>query len=190
MSLNVVMLWCGIAAVPPVVPVRTDVPDVAEVAPPPHAPYPPAAITAIRNGYQVALDRRTADLFQDTLARTDEKDVAAALRKMAKDRKDAVPSDADTAATLEMVAFVVSSQLPGFKKALHDNMGTHGVVITVTGLQAPAIKFKRPRPRLERALQAVRQAEPLMPDEARGAVEAMRAVATTTPLFWKVEARD
>lgn len=190
MSLNIVVLWCGVAVVPPVVPVLTDAPDAVEVAPIPHVPNPPVAVAAIKGGYQVSLNRRTAEMFQDTLARTDEKDIAAALRKMAKDRKEAATPDEDTAATLEMVAVVVSSQLPGFKKALRENMGPNGAVITVTGLQAPAIKFKKPRPRLEKALETFRGVMPLMPDEARDAVEAMRAVATTTPLFWKVEPRD
>src|SRR5207302_42643 len=95
--------------------------------------------------------------------------------------------DDQTAATLEMIAFVVSTQLPGFKKALSENMGPQGVVITMTGLQADKIKFAKPRPRLEKALETVRGVMPLLPDEARDAVEAVRAVARTTPLFWKVE---
>jgi hypothetical protein len=43
---------------------------------------------------------------------------------------------------------------------------------------------------LEKALEAVRGAMPLLPDDAREAVEALRAVARTTPLFWKVEPRE
>jgi hypothetical protein len=190
MIASFVLLVCGVVAVPQDVPAPPVVPGEVEVAPPPHVPYPPVAFVAVKGGYQVFLNRATAERFQDLLARTDEKDLAENLRKLAKDRKEATPPDEDTAATLEMIAFVASSQLPGFKKALSQNMGQNGVVITMTGLQKPSIKFKRPRPRLERALQAFRQAEQLMPDEARGAVEALRAVATTTPLFWKVEPRD
>src|SRR6185312_11054034 len=100
------------------------------------------------------------------------------LRKIAKDRKESAKNpDDQTAATLEMIAFVVSSQVPGFKKALAENMGPGGAVITLTGLQAPVVKFARPRPRLEKAMEAVRGAMPLLPDDAREAVEAMRAVA-------------
>jgi hypothetical protein len=36
----------------------------------------------------------------------------------------------------------------------------------------------------------VRGAMPLLPDDAREAVETLRAVARTTPLFWKVEPRE
>ena len=43
---------------------------------------------------------------------------------------------------------------------------------------------------LEKALEAVGGVMPLLPDEAKDAVEAVRAVARTTPLFWKVEPRD
>lgn len=185
MGLGIVLLCCG------AVPVVADIPVEPEVAPPPHVAYAPVAVTAVKGGYQVALNRRTAELLSDTLDRTDEKDIAAALRKMAKERKEGADADPDdkTAATLEMVAVVVSSQLPGFKKSLHQNMGPDGVVITLTGLQGPPIKFKKPRPRLEKALEAFRRAEPLMPDDARNAIEALRAVATTTPLFWTVEPR-
>lgn len=188
MSLFPVVLWCGVVAVPPVVPGPADVPDEVEVAPPPRLAGPRVSVVAIKGGYQIALNRPTAELFGDALDRADEKELAATLRKMAKDRKADDPDDA-TAAKLELAAFVVSSQVPGFRKALHDNMGPGGVVITMTGLQGPPVKFKKPRPRLEKALQAFRRAEELMPADARDAVEALRAVATTTPLFWKVEPR-
>jgi hypothetical protein len=69
-------------------------------------------------------------------------------------------------------------------------MGPNGAVVTMTGLQAPAVKFRKPRPVLERAVGVVRGVMPLLPDDAREAVEAMRAVARTTPLFWKVEPRE
>ena len=88
-----------------------------------------------------------------------------------------------------MVAFVVSSQLPKFKKSFAENMGPGGAVITLTGLQAPVVKFRKPRPRLEKAAEAVRSAMPLIPEEARDVLEALRAVGRTTPLFWQVDPR-
>src|SRR4051794_29688124 len=166
------------------------VPPLLEVAPPPHPAYPPVAVAAVSGGYRIALNRRTTDLLRDALDRTNEKDIAANLRQMAKEKKEGAEPDEETAATLELIAFVASSQLPAFKKALREQTGPGGAVITFTGLQAPAVKFRKPRPRLERALEVVRGALPLMPDEAREAVEALRAVARTTPLFWKVEPRE
>jgi hypothetical protein len=168
---------------------RLPPPSTVEVAPAPHLPSPPFSIVAVKGGYQVTLDRRTAEMLQDALDRTDEKELAATLRKKAQDKKEANPDDA-TVATLEMIAFSVSTQLPGFKKSLAEKMGPNGVVITLTGLQAPAVQFRKPRPRLERAAEVVRAAMPLLPEEARATVEAMRAAGRTTPLFWKVEPRE
>lgn len=161
-------------------------PGTIEVAPPPHLPAPPVALAAVKGGYQVYLNRSTAELLVGALDRADEKQIAAMLKKMAKERKQADPDD-QTVATLEMVALVVSTQLPGFKKSLAENLGPRGVVITLTGLQTATVKFKKPRPRLEKAAEVVRGIMPLLPDEAREVVEALRAVARTTPLFWKVE---
>ena len=159
------------------------------VAPPPHVASPPFSLAAVKGGYRVSLNRSTAELLQGALEKADEKDLAATLRKKAKERRDANPDDA-TIATLEMIAFAVQTQLPGFKKSLAENMGPGGVDITITGLQTPQVKFRKPRPRLERAVEVVRGVMPLLPDDARDVVEAMRAVARTTPLFWKVEPRE
>jgi hypothetical protein len=174
-------------------------PGPVEVAPPPRLPgvapllpelpAPPFSLTAVPGGYRVTLNRQTAELLCDALGRVDEKDLTAALKKAAKDRKEADP-DSDTAKTLELLAFATASQLPGFKKSLAENMGPGGVVVTVTGIQAPGIVFKRPRPLLEAGFGAMRRVMPLLPEDARDAVEAMRAVARTTPLFWKVEPRE
>lgn len=186
MSITLVSL-CLVAAQPPDLPLLP--PPGPEVAPAPHTPAPPFSITPVKNGYQVALNRRTAELLRDALARTDEKQLAATLKKMAAERKEADPDD-QTAATLEMVTFVVSTQLPGFKKELAAKMGPGGVVITLTGLQTQTVKFKKPRPRLEKAAEVVRAVMPLLPDEAREVVEGLRSVARTQVLFWKVEPRD
>ena len=163
---------------------------VVELAPLPHVPAPPVAIAPVKGGYQVSLNRPTAVLFRDALAQADEKEIAATLRKMAKDKKEGGNPDEQTAATLEMVAFVVSSQLPGFKKAMAENLGPGGAVITLTGLQSPTVKFAKPRPRLEKAAEVVRGVMPLLPGEAKEVIETLRAVARTTPLFWKVEPRQ
>ena len=89
-----------------------------------------------------------------------------------------------------MIAFAVSTPLPGFKRALAEKMGPNGVVVTLTGFQSPTVKFKKPRPRLERAVEVVRGVAPLLPEEAREVIEGIRAVARTKPLFWKVEPRE
>ncbi|MFO0802390.1 MAG: hypothetical protein U0791_04610 [Gemmataceae bacterium] len=162
--------------------------DELPVAPPPHEPAPPVSVAAIKGGYTVSLNRETAELLRDSLNGTDEKDVAATLRKFAKDKKEADPDD-KTAATLELIAFVVANQLPGFKKNLNANIGPRGAVITLTGLQADKVKFPN-RPKLEQALATARSVMPLLPEEARDVMEAFRAVGRTTPLFWKVEPRE
>ena len=152
-------------------------------------PYPRVAIAAIKNGYTVSLNRSTAEMLRDALAKADEKELAATLRKMARERKEKDPND-EMVATLEMVAFAVSTQLPGLKRSLAENIGEQGAVITLTGLQTPTVQFRKPRPRLQKAAEIVRGVMPLMPDEAREVVEAMRAVARTKPIFWKVEPRN
>jgi hypothetical protein len=162
--------------------------DELPVAPPPREPSPPVSVAAIKNGYTVTLNRETAELLRDGLNGTDEKELAATLRKFAKDKKAADPDD-KTAATLELVAFVVSSQLPGFKKSLTENIGPRGTVITLAGLQADKVKLPN-HPRLEQALATVRGVMPLLPDDAKDVLEAIRAVGRTTPLFWKVEPRE
>lgn len=161
--------------------------DELPVAPPPHEPTP-VAVAAIKGGYTVTLSRETAELLRDTLNDTNEKDLAANLRKFAKDKKAADPDD-KTAAKLELIAFVVANQLPGFRKSLSENIGPRGAVITLTGLQAERVKIPN-RPRLEQALATARNIMPLLPDEAKDVMETLRAVGRTTPLFWKVEPRE
>lgn len=182
MGIGSLLLWAGVAVGQP------DGPP-AEVAPDPRPAAPAVAVTAVPGGYRVALNRRSADRLQDRLDRTDEEAVAAALRDRAKAIKDGPEPDEKTAATLELIAFLASSQLPGFRQALAENTGPAGAVVTVTGLQADRVKFRKPRPRLERAAGLLRDAMPVLPDDARAAVEALRAVGRTTPLYWKVEPR-
>lgn len=162
--------------------------DDLPIAPPPHEAPPPVGIAAIKGGYTISLNRESAELLRDALANADEKSLATSLRQYAKDLKSANPDDKSTA-TLELVAFVVSSQLPGFKKKMNDNIGTRGTVITLTGLQADGVKIPN-RPRIQAALNTARAVMPLLPDDAKDVMEALRAVGRTTPLFWTVEPRD
>jgi hypothetical protein len=176
------VLWGGLALAAQAGP--------ADVAPPPAPVGPRVRVAAAPGGYTITLARGPAELLRDTLDGADEKAIVKALRDEANRRKnDPEKPGADNAVQLELVAFLVSTQLPAFKKALRENMGPHGVVITVAGLQAPQVKFRKPRPKLERAVGALREAMPLLPEEAREVVEAMRAVARTTPLVWRVEPR-
>src|SRR5687767_135862 len=115
------LLTLLVAAPQPDLP-RLPPPGVVEVAPAPHVPSPPFSLAAVKGGYRVSLNRRTAELLQDALDRIDEKELAAKLREKAKERKEADPDDS-TVATLEMIAFAVQTQLPGFKKSLAENMG-------------------------------------------------------------------
>ena len=160
-------------------------PDVAavEVAPEPRPAAPAVAVTAVPGGYRVALNRRSADRLYDLLARTDEQAVAGALRDRAK-----ASDDEQEAAKLELIAVLATSQLPGLRQQLGEKTGPAGAAITVTGLQAAKAKmpFRKPRPRLERAAELLRENMAALPADAREAVEALRAVGRTTPLFWKV----
>jgi hypothetical protein len=156
------------------------------VAPAPREQTPPVRMTSIRGGYQVILNRATAELLQEALDPVDPKQLAATLQKVLKQRWQADPDD-QLAATLELVTLAVSTQLPGFKNELAKKLGPGGVVITVTGLQKAQVTFRHPRPRLEAARDLVRTVQPLLPHEAREAIEAVRALARTTPLIWKVE---
>lgn len=176
-------LWAVCWAVGPVPPDEPPPVEVVEVAPAPRVARPAVAVTPVPGGYTVALSRPATDRLAALLARTDEAAVAA-LRGAAKEKRAADPEDT-TAATLELLAFVASSQLPGFREALAEKTGPAGVVVTVTGLQAPEVKFKRPR--LAKAAGLLRQAMPLLPADARAAVDGLRAVGRTTPLAWKVE---
>jgi hypothetical protein len=176
--------------IPPPRPVVVGDGVVIEVAPPPRFASPPVAIVAIEGGYEIHMNRRTAERLAAALADADEKQIAATLKDLAKQRREDAGEDDEKAAALELAAFLVVSQLPGFKQQLDANMGPGGVVVRVTGLQTPTVKFKKPRPRLERAMGVVRGVMPLLPDDARAAIESLRAVARTTPLKWTVEPRQ
>ncbi len=142
----------------------------------------PVRIEAVPGGYQIALNHATAEMLSDLLANADEKELSELIRDQAQKRKD---TDPDTALKLELVALVVNGQLPAFKKALQEKRGPGGVVITVTGLQKAEVTFKSQR--LNRVVRVVKAVTPLLPPEAQGAVEAMRSIARTTPLAWKIE---
>src|SRR5262249_51520819 len=147
--------------------------DPVEVAPPPAPVGPPVWVAAAPGGDAIFLARGPAELLRDALDGADEKALGKALRGGASRREDDPDKPGtDGAAQLELVAFLVSSQLPAFKKALRENMGPHGVVITVGGLQAPQVKFRKPRPKLERAVGVFREVMPLLPEEVREVAEA------------------
>ncbi|HJZ58663.1 MAG TPA: hypothetical protein VKE74_27220 [Gemmataceae bacterium] len=157
---------------------------VAQEPPPLPPPPPPVRIEPVPNGYQITLNRPAAELLQKGLDSADEKQIAATIREEAKKQKDIDP---DEAAKLELIAFLVSSQVPKFRQELHDKMGANGVVIRVSGLQQPTVKFKKPRPVLERGAMVVRGVTPLLPPDAQMTIEGLRAMARTTPLTWKIE---
>ena len=182
MGLKTMLLLVAFTQPPQDVPVVT-----AEVAPPPRVAGPPAAMVAVPNGYEIRLNRRSAERLRDALENADEKSITGTLRDLAKQKREGAEPDADAAAKFDFAAFLVATQLPGFKKELADNMGPGGVTIRLTGLQAPAVPFKRPG--LARAAEAVRGVMPLLPPDAQDAVEALRAMGRTTPLMWKVEPR-
>ncbi len=153
------------------------------VAPPPRLVCPAVEFNTVAGGYQVLLNHGTAVRLRDVLEQADEKEIAAMLRDLATEK-----DDKDEAAKLNLAAFLVASQVPGFKKSLKDNLGPNGVVITVTGLQKPEVKTGKPR--LDRAFRVLGQISPLLPEDARGTVEAIRSMARTTPIAWKVEPRN
>jgi hypothetical protein len=165
-------------------------PKVIELAPAPRETFLPVQIMAVKGGYQVYLNRSMAEFLREAIEDVDEKNLAAMLKKRAKEKKEGERPDEQAAATLEMLAFTVASQLPGFKKSMAEKMGPNGVIITLTGFQTEMVKFKKPRPRLEKAAEIVRGVMPLLPDEAQEVIEALRAVGRTKPIFWKVEPRE
>lgn len=174
------LLAGGVAAQPPAEP--------PELLPAPRPVRPPVEVAPVRGGYQLALNRRTAEWLADTLdAAADEKQLADALRGEARRQREADTPDPDAAARLELAALVVTLQLPAFKKALREKMGPGGAVVTVTGLQAPKVTFRKPRPALERAAAVAQGVLPLLPPDARRTLEGLRAMAVTTPLAWTVE---
>src|SRR5262245_53700371 len=107
-------------------------PRVIERAPAPRETFLPVQIVAVKGGYQVYLNRSMAEFLREALEDADEKEIAAMIKKRAKAKKEGERPDEQAAATLEMLAFTVASQLPGFKKALAEKMGPNGVIITLT----------------------------------------------------------
>ena len=142
----------------------------------------PVRVETIPNGYQIFLNKSSADFLSDVLSNADEKQLSGLIRDEAKKRKDV---DAETAAKLELVAFIVNGQLPAFKKELKEKCGPNGVCIKVTGLQQKEVTFKNPR--LNKAVGIVKAVAPLLPAEAQNTLATMSAMARTTPLTWKIE---
>lgn len=159
-----------------------------ETAPAPRRVVPAIQMFPAAGGFQIALSRPAAEILRDTLdTAANEREIAKLLRENAQLKREAGSEDDKLlAARLELVAFVVSSQLPGFKKSLHDRMGTNGVVIQVMGIQRERI-FRKPRPILEAGLKIASQVvNELSPEEVGRTLEAAKAMARTTPLSWSV----
>jgi hypothetical protein len=162
-------------------------PELPEVAPPPRPVAPAFDLASIPGGYRVTLNRRGVERFQQLLDSTDEKQAAAALRERAKALREGEAPDEVQAGKMELLAFVAGSQVPALRAELRDKAGPGGAVITVTGLQAKELPIPATRPRLRRAAGVVQGVLPLLPPDARSAVEGLSAMARTTPLSWKVE---
>ncbi len=181
-----------------------EAPPTIEVAPVPRLIAPPVPVDTrpvrveeVPGGYRVTLSREAADRLLAGLNQTDEKGIATLLQDEAKRRKeppadggpadpDKVAEDQKLATTLDLIAVVVSTQVPAFREALRTKTGPNGAVVTVTGFQQEKV-FRKPRPRLERIGKAVRQ---FLPEEERMTFDGLRAMARTTPLFWTVEPRQ
>ena len=152
------------------------------LAPAPRLVGPSIELEAVPGGYQVRLNRKTARRLQEVLEQTDEKQLAAAIREVARLKDDEVKS-----AKLQLAAFLMASQMPGFKKSLAENQGPGGVAITITGLQSAEVKTGHPR--VDRAFGVLRSISPLLPADTRETIGAIESMARTTPLTWTVEPR-
>ena len=93
MGVGAIVLVCAVGFAKP--------PELVELAPPPRLAGLPVAFVAVKGGYQILLNRWAADRLQAALDRTDEKQVAAALRDLAKEKKEAPEPDEEGAAKEE-----------------------------------------------------------------------------------------
>jgi hypothetical protein len=149
------------------------------------AAEPAVRVEALKDGYRVTLTQPAAEKLRAALDATDEKSLAATLKELAKTEREK-DAESETAVTLEVVALVLSSQVPQLKKALAENVGPNGATIRVWGLTREHV-LKKPRPRLRKVLEGVKA---VLPDDARATVEGVMQAARTTPLTWKVEPRQ
>jgi len=157
-----------------------------ELAPAPHAATPAVRVVSQATGYHMILSRPAADRLRQALKMVeDEKGLADTIQDWAKSKENAGAAP-ETVGQLQLLAFAVRNQLPGFKKALGEKMGPNGVTVKVTGLAGQNILGK-PRPKLERAAAIARQ---FIPDDARETLDGIKSMASTTPLFWTVEPRE
>jgi|GEM_PF-4007481 len=129
------------------------------------------------NGYEIFLSRPAALRLQELLAltRDNEGNIAEMIRAQGK-KSD----DKELDLQLELLATLVRSQLPTFRKSLDTNMGDSGVSIRVTG-----IRRKRPERPLIKAI-----ASAAMTEEVREKTRKLMAMAEFTPLLWKIEPRQ
>lgn len=160
----------------------------AELAPMPRKVVSAVELKPIDGGFQLALSKPLAQTLSRTLdVAADEQDITQLLRDCAQLRKQGLNADDPlSAARLELLALVVSRQLPAFKTALRDKMGANGVVIQVKGLQRPRL-FSPSRPFLEAGVKmASRVVAEFTPEEVGQTLAAVQAIARTTPLHWTI----
>ena len=166
---------------------RQTVAPTLETAPAPRLAVPAVQLFPSPGGFQIALSRPMAILLRDTLdTAASDKEIARLLRENAQLKREAGGDGPAQAARLEFLAFVVSSQLPTFKKSMHERMGTNGVVIQVMGLQRERL-FRKPRPILEAGVRITEKVlAETSPEEVGRTFEAAKAMIRTTPLSWSV----
>lgn len=160
----------------------------AELAPMPRKVVSAIGLKPIDGGFQLALSKPVAQTLSQTLdLAANEQEITQLLRDCAELRKQGLAADDPLAAArLELLALVISRQLPAFKTALREKMGANGVVIQVKGLQRPRL-FSPSRPFLEFGVKmATRIVVEVTPEEVGQTLAAVQAIARTTPLHWTV----
>src|SRR5947209_19315612 len=98
------------------------------------AAEPAVRVEALKDGYRVTLTRAAAERFRGALDTTDEKSLADTLKQMAKDER-AKDEESERAARLDVIAVVLSGQIPQLRKAMQENVGPNGATIRVGGVQ-------------------------------------------------------
>jgi len=148
-----------------------------ELAPTPRVVENHVFLEKMQGGYQILLSKRATENLREAL-----KEVGDG-RPYADMAKQAVKELNDPAAErkLELLAFLVRTQVPAMRKALEEKAGPNGATIKVFGIEAK--RLKNPRP----TLWAIGAA--FLPPEVREQIEAGAVMVNTTPLIWRVEPR-
>ncbi|VTS06268.1 hypothetical protein [Tuwongella immobilis] len=124
-------------------------------------------------GYTMYLNRSIAEMLRTALTGiTDEKKAAQTIRS----RIDpGMPQE--LRGRLELLAFGVQHQMPGFRNALGEKMGSNGVIIHVTGVA----KKGKDRPVLRLLMNAA------LPKNLEEKTQKLLIFLRTTPIYWTVE---